>query len=282
VQYCNWVQAMEGEIDQSHNSFLHTFLNPDDDLSPRSGVARIRFNDRAPHFETEDTDYGVIIASGRDAGDGMQYWRLTQWLYPYHTMTGPYGENPMRTWRCWVPIDDTNVLVMGANLHPLRPLTEAERGGQNQARGLGRIRGNVFFIEPEDRAPATSAPFGAWRPKATLENDFFLDRAVQRTRTYSGIPEFWAQDAGVQMSMGRINDRTKEHLGTTDLGIIGARRALLRAARQLEAGAPPLSAQHPEWYRVRGAAVLLPRGASWFEATVEHRKVHAALNHAGV
>ena len=283
VQYSNWVQAMEGEIDQSHNSFLHTMLNPDDDLSPRNSVAGVRAMDRAPHFEIEEKDYGVLIGSGRKAGEDMRYWRLTQWLYPFHTMTGPYGENPMRTWRCWVPMDDENVLVMGANYHPLRPLLASEGTGQNAVRGGVRIRGNVFHIEPEDRAPATSMPYGAWRPKATLENDFFIDREVQRTKTYSGIPEFWAQDGGVQMSMGVINDRSQEHLGTTDLGIIGVRRALLRSARMLqEQGGPPPSAVHPEWYRVRGAAVLISKDASWTETTVEHRKVHPDVNHAGV
>ncbi|MEK7215216.1 MAG: aromatic ring-hydroxylating dioxygenase subunit alpha, partial [Chloroflexota bacterium] len=116
-----------------------------------------------------------------------------------------------------------------------------------------------------------------------LENDFFIDRAVQRTKTYSGIPEFWAQDAGVQLSMGRINDRTIEHLGTTDLGIIAARRALLHAAQDLrERGALPATVHHPELYRVRGAAVLIPDEVSWIDSTHEHRKVLAGVNHPGV
>lgn len=73
VQYSNWVQAMEGEIDQSHNSLLHTMLNPDDDLSPRSGVARIRAVDAAPQFKIEEKDYGPLIGSGRNAGEGLRY-----------------------------------------------------------------------------------------------------------------------------------------------------------------------------------------------------------------
>ncbi|MBM2811537.1 MAG: Rieske (2Fe-2S) iron-sulfur domain protein [Chloroflexi bacterium] len=281
VQYNNWVQAMEGDIDQSHNSFLHTLVHPEDDKTARANVTLIRAQDKHPHFEVLDTDYGVLIGAGRDAGDSMRYWRISQFLMPFFSMTGPYGEDPSRTWRCWVPIDDENVLVMGGIFHPLRPLTDAER---NRV-GLPRLgtRGSVFLLLPDDRAPATSQPYGAWRPKATLENDFFVDRDVQRNLTFSGIPEFWAQDAGMQMSMGAIYDRSKEHLGTTDLAIISARRRLIDAAKALrERGATPPGVAHPEWYKVRGAAVLIPAEQSWVEATAEHRQYHPDVNHAGV
>ena len=46
------------------------------------------------------------------------------------------------------------------------------------------------------------------------------DYELQRTTKFSGIPEFWAQDAACQESMGTIYDRTQEHLGTSDLGVI--------------------------------------------------------------
>ena len=74
------------------------------------------------------TDYGVCVASRRDAEEDTWYIRITQFLMPYHTMTGTYGENPMRPWRGWVPIDDEHTLVLGANFHPLRPLTAQSLG----------------------------------------------------------------------------------------------------------------------------------------------------------
>jgi nitrite reductase/ring-hydroxylating ferredoxin subunit len=280
VQTCNWLQAMEGDIDQSHNSFLHTFLNPEMDDSPRSRITKIRAADRSPHFDTVNTDYGVCIAARRDAEPDTYYIRISQYLMPYHTMTGPYGENPTRGWRAWVPIDDENTLVIGTNYHPLNKLPE--RAVRPEREGY-RIRGSVFYVEPEDRAPATTGPFGAWHTIDSLENDLRIDREVQKTLTFSGIPVFWAQDGGTQLTMGKIFDRTKEHLGTTDRGIIAARRCLISAAKALqESGAHPPGVENPGIYNIRAAAVELPRDAEWFEATEEYRKVIPGVNQPGV
>ena len=278
VQYSNWVQAMEGDIDQSHVSFVHSRLELDDVRSVPDRTSRlvdeIRKADTHPRFEVLETDYGVLIGAGRDAPDGMKYWRITQQMMPFHTITGPYGDNPMRNWRAWVPIDDTNVVVIGVNFHPLRPLTDDER--ERYAK-----RGSVWNISPEMRAPQTSAAFGAWRPIPSLDNDFFQDRAAQRTQTYSGIPEFWAQDAAPQLSMGAICERWEEHLGSSDLAIIAVRKRLLREAMALqEEGTAPEELARPEAYSVRSDAVLIPADASWIEATEERRKVLAGLNPA--
>src|SRR5437867_1080720 len=156
VQDSNWLQAIEGEVDQSHVSFLHSYLNPTDGPAsavggPRTNVALIRAADKHPRFETVETDYGVMIGSGREAGDDQRYWRVTQFLMPFHTMTGPYGPNPTRGWRCWVPIDDTHVYVMGATFHPLRPFSAEEKERMAQ-------RANVYYISPRYQAPTTSEP----------------------------------------------------------------------------------------------------------------------------
>jgi hypothetical protein len=160
------------------------------------------------------------------------------------------------------------------NFHPRRPIVGEERERLE-------TRGGVWTISPEMRAPRTSAPYGRWRPLGSLENDFFQDRELQRTQTYSGIREFWAQDAAPQLSMGEICDRTEEHLGTSDLAIIAVRKRLLREATALhEQGQLPAEIFKPEAYRVRADAVLIPAGESWVEATEERRKVHAELNPA--
>ena len=133
------------------------------------------------------------------------------------------------------------------------------------------------------RELVSGKPFGRWRPIPSLDNDFFMDRAVQRTETYSGIPEFWAQDAAPQLSMGSVFDRSREHLGTTDLAIIAVRRRLLAAARLLrECGTAPEEVHSPESYMVRSDAVLLPPGVSWFTATEDRRKVTPDVNPACV
>jgi phthalate 4,5-dioxygenase oxygenase subunit len=270
---------MEGDIDQSHVSFLHSRLNLDDDSElrfrtggPRRLVDQIRKNDTHPRFEVVETEHGVCIGAGRQAGDGMRYWRITQHLMPFHTMAGPYGEDPTRGWRAWVPIDDENVFVIGMSFHPNRPLTEVE---------LDRYanRSGVWNISPEMRLPVSTAPYGRWRPLPSLENDFFIDREVQRTKTYSGISEFWGQDAAPQLSMGPIWDRTQEHLGTSDSAIISVRRRLLRASKELrDHRTVPAEIDNPEAYMVRADALLLPAEESWLKAGEKRRRVLAGVN----
>ena len=51
-------------------------------------LARIRVQtaDTAPRFAVVDTDYGVLIGARRSRSDGQHYWRITQYLMPFHTM----------------------------------------------------------------------------------------------------------------------------------------------------------------------------------------------------
>jgi hypothetical protein len=79
------------------------------------------------------------------------------------------------------------------------------------------------------------------------------------------------QDQAMQESMGPIYDRSKEHLGSSDTGIIQVRRRWLKAATALrESGVTPTGVNAPETYRVRSAALLLPREASWVEGAKDH------------
>jgi hypothetical protein len=89
------------------------------------------------------------------------------------------------------------------------------------------------------------------------------------------------QDGMAQESMGQIVDRTKERLGTTDIGVIAARRRLLRAARALqESGIAPPGAEHAEAYRYRSVAVTLPKSesAAWVEGVREYVKAQPGVN----
>jgi phthalate 4,5-dioxygenase len=275
VQRCNWLQALEGDIDQSHVGFAHRRL----DGGGRAGRPRvdtIRAADTHPRMTAEDMPYGVLIGAGRTAGETERYWRLTQYLFPHWVMTGPYGENPTRQTRAWIPIDDHSTLLFTVTFHPLQPLPQEAVAAMRKGSGAGYV-GEANFRPPSDEA------FGAWIPKASLANDFLIDRAVQKTTHYSGVKEFWAQDAAMQESMGIITDRSEEHLVTGDIGIVRVRRRLLDVVKSVRDGTmrPPV-VHEPEAYRVRGAAVLLPANASWLDASEEHRKFLPGVNQAGV
>ena len=107
-------------------------------------------------------------------------------------------------------------------------------------------------------------PFGAFHPQQRAENDYLHSREAQRTQRFCSIPGGWAQDAAVQESMGAVCPRPNEHLGTSDLGIIAARRVFLNAVKAMQDRdeAPPATHQ-PEAYFVRPAGAIMPRGAEW-------------------
>jgi len=64
------------------------------------------------------------------------------------------------------------------------------------------------------------------------------------------------QDAAVQDSQGPIADRTREHLGPTDLGIMHFRKLVMECARALQQGEAPTHLAHQERYAVRSGACV--------------------------
>ena len=54
-----------------------------------------------------------------------------------------------------------------------------------------------------------------YRKTRNKENNWLIDRQVQKTETYTGIEGINTQDHAIQESMGPVVDRTEEHLGST-------------------------------------------------------------------
>ena len=111
-----------------------------------------------------------------------------------------------------------------------------------------------------------------YKPLANAANDYLIDREAQRQKlTFSGVHGIAAQDFSLQESMGRVADRTRERLGTSDAGIILARRRLLALIRDEEAKVLP--GQRPAEQQVRSAAILLPEGVSFQEGAADALRV---------
>jgi phthalate 4,5-dioxygenase len=91
------------------------------------------------------------------------------------------------------------------------------------------------------------------------KNRFFQDRLAMKTESFSGILGIREQDAAMTVGMGAIVDRTREHLGSADSGVIALRRVLIKAARDLEAGVEPYAPCHGDAYRRRAWSAVLPR-----------------------
>src|ERR1051326_8552916 len=225
VVEANYLQVLEGSLDSSHLGFLHRWLN----APPQ---------DKTPRFFTLNTDFGVTIAARRNVADDddAYYWRLTQMLLPCWAMipAAPGGNISIVG---AVPIDDTHTYSWKIIWSVKDPFTAEQIAGA--------WTGSDWSGSRSGDGPPAVRPIGisypmlqsvTLLPAANARNDYRIDRPVQRTRTFSGIPGVSEQDLAVQESMGAICDRPKEHLGSSDLGIIATRRRILQAAEALQKG----------------------------------------------
>ncbi len=235
-QDCSYMQALEGCIDTSHVSFLHRSLAPNPSITRRVVRPEGRA-DTSPMLTVQETDYGYAYGGRRNLTSGQFYWRITQWLLPYFTLI-PAMEWP-RGGHCYVPIDDEHVWAFAYQYDPTAPLPE-----------------DVLEMYRKGAASTAKKVPGTLRTLANRENDYLIDRAAQKTQSYSGIFGVRNQDIAMVESMGAIYDRTKEHLGTADLAIIAARRILLRMAAQLQAGVEPAAPRNAGAFRVRPLDVV--------------------------
>ena len=262
-QECNWLQAMEGGIDSSHVSWLHSGELKTDPLHISAGANYQR--DRNPKFEVVESPGGLLIGVRRNAEEGHYYWRITQFIMPWYTMIPPYGSNALNG-HAWVPIDDTNCITWSFTWHAGRPLSEHEVATMSKGGGM-----HVELIP------------GTFRPVINKDNDYMIDRAAQKAGQYfSGVAGIAMQDASLQESMGPIVDRAKENLVSTDNAIIMARTILKRATLGLrDKGTAPrgLSVEH---HRVRSASFVLAAGVPFATTRADDLKVREGVAHTGI
>ncbi|NMH97447.1 Rieske 2Fe-2S domain-containing protein [Pseudonocardia acidicola] len=247
-QESNYLQAMEGGIDSSHVSFAHRFNIDDDPMhAGTEGLTYLKADTR-PKFEVAESDGGLVIGARRTVDEDNYYWRITQWIMPWYTIIPPFGTHNPLGGHAWVPIDDENCWAWSINYHPARPLTDSELDSMRRGEGI-----HVKYLP------------GTYRPLASKDNDYLIDRVAQREkRTFSGVEGISMQDASLQESMGAICDRTKERLGTSDAAIILARRRLLAALDARTDGELPPGAD-PGDQRVRSTSVILPKAVAFQE-----------------
>ena len=256
---------MEGGIDSSHVSFLHSANLNTDPLFKGAAGNKYNMADLRPVFEVVDNPGGLLIGARRNAEDDQYYWRITQWLMPAFTMIPPRADHPVHG-PFWVPIDDENCWAWSYDYKASRELTVAERQAMQNGEGIH------CEVIP-----------GTFIPRANKSNDYLMDREAQKAgSTYSGIRGIAVQDSSLQESMGPICDRSKEKLAPTDRGIMLARRKLLKALQELqeEGRLPP--GVDPDSHKVRSAALLLPRDQAYDVAAREQLRVDSDQPHASV
>ena len=267
---CNWLQALEGDIDTSHAGLLH-FGSLAPESQPRGTFSEFLLRERAPRYAVLDTDGGTTYGAYREAQPGYRYWRIAHFLLPFYGMPpqGLLGAKIVTFAR--VPMDDTHTLTF--NMMPrLRPGAAANPASHRLRNG-------------GDLLPNSTDWYGRFRLAANSGNDYQLDRPLQRANHgpdgFSGIRGVGLQDQAVTESQGAIAERTQEHLGSSDAMVIRVRRRLLEAVNAFaEHGVTPPGVDNPDVYRVRAGGVFLPEGADWIEATRELRQ--AFVSHDGL
>jgi hypothetical protein len=79
-----------------------------------------------------------------------------------------------------------------------------------------------------------------YKPRLGQANNYGFDTREQMSRTYTGMGEdINLHDQWAVESQGPIQDRTREHLGQSDKGVVAYRKLLLSAIRQVTRGEKP-------------------------------------------
>jgi hypothetical protein len=114
-----------------------------------------------------------------------------------------------------VPIDDRHSMRYNIHFRRHRPIRDDERQHDQE-------------IGPD------------FRKRRNFKNDYLQDREQQRRENFTGMgPIFLVHDSCATESMGPIYDRSKEHLGASDITVIAVRKFLLQCVRALQAGKEP-------------------------------------------
>jgi hypothetical protein len=253
---CNWVQALDGELDSAHISNLHSFramseILPDgtDEPGYPSNFESMRFwdFDPKPRLEIDETWYGFRYAGLRKTPNGHTHVRVTACVLPFSALIAsiPFGTRQIAV----IPRDDvTAIRYTFATQPPSNP------------RNLG---GPAFFKEPSYPYIQNSQSGVLDRPY-TLDNNYQIDRDTQRSVSFSGIPNFKSQDLMATESAGPIYDRTLEHLGGTDTAVAHYHDLLINAAKDLALGKePPAIAEHLDYREIRSAEKVLAPDEDW-------------------
>lgn len=250
-EHCNYLQALEGGLDTAHSSFAHN-----NDIANKNMP---RNRDTAPRLDVELTDYGYRYISTRVSDSGKNYVRVYQYLMPAQQVRGSYisiegGKNqfPRFDGHIWVPVDDESCYVFNTmySYDDSVPLPR-EVAMEWEARA--------------GRAPEHHIP-GTFKLKANASNDYFIDRQLQKTKTFTGIEGVNTQDYALQEGMGTIVDRSRENLGTSDKAIVAMRRQMMRAIDGCSKGEDPPGLDPASHGCVRPHDNYVPTGGDWRKA----------------
>ena len=217
---CNWMQALEVGIDPAHASYLHRFLEDDD---PADGYGQ-QFRSKTaltempmtqlmrefprPRIIAEETDYGLRIGALRDLDEQHTHVRVTNLLFPHAIVISMSDTMTITQWH--VPIDDRRCYWYAIFLSYGEPVDHAQMREQR-----------LHLYDLPD-----------YVPRIGKDNRYGFDPKEQQTRTFTGMgDDINVHDQWAVESMGALQDRSREHLGHTDVAIRAFRCQLHQALK---------------------------------------------------
>ncbi|MCW5737231.1 MAG: Rieske 2Fe-2S domain-containing protein [Enhydrobacter sp.] len=268
---CNWFQSLEGDIDTSHFGFLHIGGLKMEEV-PQDTIHKWGVGDRAPDYKSTETDWGTMYAAYRPADPGNLYYRFAHFMFPFITLTpnGSFEDQVACTLN--VPMDDTHTMTYNLNwVKKTAPLQTLANGDW-----IPGLKPDMEYL------PNTNDWYGRHRLVARRENDYFIDREMQKHTNYTGIQGIGRQDQAAVECMGEIVDRSLEHLAPSDRMIAITRKRLLEACQKLmnDGTVPPLVDDPHACQRARGGSFIAPEKQDWLDAYAD--KLQGALSPLGM
>lgn len=231
---CNWLQSLEVGIDPVHTSFLHRFFHDEDpsqaygklfrDTSRDSDMpmSRIMREFTRPRIEVEPTEFGFRLVTLRQISEARMHVRVTNLMFPNAFVIPMSREMTITQWH--VPIDDEKHYWYAIFTSFGAPVDKDEMRRQRLA--LYRLPDYI--------------------PNKNKSNDYGFDPHEQEHETYTGMgADINVHDQWACESMGSIQDRTSEHLGTSDKAISAYRKLLRQAIEQTGKGEKPIMVLDP-------------------------------------
>lgn len=222
---CNWLQALEVGMDPAHASFLHRFFEDEDtaesygkqfrgaSLNTELPITKVLREYDRPDISVEDKPYGIQLTSLRKLNEEDTHVRVTNVVFPQAFVIPMSTEMTISQWH--VPVDDTHSYWFAIFTSFTGPVDKQQMREQR--------------LQTIDLPNYTS--------RRNKRNNYGHSVEEQLTETYTGMGhDINVHDQWACESLGPIQDRTREHLGTTDKAIIAYRRMLVKAIESTQAG----------------------------------------------
>ena len=233
----NWFQNVETLLDSAHIALLHAdaVKRPD----THQGNLQLTAGNDTPKYSFEERPYGLRSCSERARPDGTTYLRVTEYVAPGTAFIGTTDAEAGFVIMV-VPVNNTRSLEWYIYWDAVRTVDDVLPDGA---------------LEGTDESDDDFAASRSGLPRYGQDRE-----AMARGQSWTGIPGVILEDYAIAESIPVV-DRTKEFLGSGDVGVVKMRRDLLRRIAASVDGQPlPEHAADIDYRAIRALAVIVPPG----------------------